>query len=91
MTATFWVSEVLHRLTVPAGKHGVLRFEKELTPTFLVSPPKELKVARTVDVKSLQIQYAQVVLLNFGGLTWPHVSVATLVPAEEIVVEIGDW
>lgn len=91
MTATFWVSEVLHRLTVPAGTHGTLRFEKELTPTFLVSPPKELKEARTVDVKSLQIQYAQVVLLNFGGLTWPHVSVATLVPAEEIVVEVGGW
>ena len=26
----------------------------------------------------LQLQYTQRVLLNFGGLTWPHVSVATL-------------
>jgi hypothetical protein len=26
----------------------------------------------------LQMQYTQTVLLNFGGLSWPHVSVATL-------------
>ena len=26
----------------------------------------------------LQLQYSQTVLLNFGGRTWPHVSVATL-------------
>jgi hypothetical protein len=27
---------------------------------------------------SLQLQYSQTVLLNFNGLSWPHVSVATL-------------
>ncbi len=27
----------------------------------------------------LQLQYSQTVLLNFNGLSWPHVSVATLV------------
>jgi hypothetical protein len=26
----------------------------------------------------LQLQYSQTVLLNFNGLSWPHVSVATL-------------
>jgi hypothetical protein len=26
-----------------------------------------------------QLQYTQRVLLNFGGLTWPHISVATLI------------
>jgi hypothetical protein len=25
-----------------------------------------------------QLQYTQTVLLNFNGLSWPHVSVATL-------------
>jgi hypothetical protein len=29
---------------------------------------------------SLQLQYSQIVLLNFNGLSWPHVSVATLKP-----------
>jgi hypothetical protein len=27
----------------------------------------------------LQLQYVQTVLLNFLGLSWPHVSVATLI------------
>ena len=26
----------------------------------------------------LQLQYSQIVLLNFNGLSWPHVTVATL-------------
>jgi hypothetical protein len=26
----------------------------------------------------LQLQYSQRVLLNFNGLSWPHISVATL-------------
>lgn len=30
---------------------------------------------------SLQLQYSQTVLLNFNGLSWPHVTVATLKPA----------
>lgn len=30
------------------------------------------------DDKRLQLQYTQSVLLNFNGLSWPHVSVATL-------------
>lgn len=25
-----------------------------------------------------QLQYAQTVLLNFNGLSWPHITVATL-------------
>src|SRR5262249_47562452 len=29
--------------------------------------------------QSLQLQYSQLVLLNFNQLSWPHVSVATLV------------
>ena len=33
-----------------------------------------------------QIQYSQQVLLNFNGLSWPHVSVATLVPASPLPV-----
>ena len=29
---------------------------------------------------SLQLQYSQRVLLNFNGLSWPHITVATLAP-----------
>jgi hypothetical protein len=42
----------------------------------------------TIDVSYTQIQYTQTVLLNFNRLTWPHVSVATLVPNEPIPVAI---
>jgi hypothetical protein len=42
----------------------------------------------TVEVSYVQIQYTQTVLLNFNGLSWPHVSVATLVPAEPVPVTI---
>jgi hypothetical protein len=31
----------------------------------------------------LQLQYTQLVVLNFNGLSWPHVSVATLVKEDE--------
>jgi hypothetical protein len=30
-----------------------------------------------------QLQYSQRVLLNFNGLSWPHVSVATLLKVPE--------
>jgi hypothetical protein len=41
---------------------------------------------RLAAIKTPQIQYSQQVLLNFNGLTWPHVSVATLVPASPVPV-----
>jgi len=42
----------------------------------------------TINVPYTQIQYTQTVLLNFNGLTWPHVSVATLVPNKPVRVAI---
>jgi hypothetical protein len=39
----------------------------------------------------MQIQYSQQVLLNFNTLTWPHVSVATLVPSEPISIPASAW
>lgn len=33
--------------------------------------------------KFLQLRYIQRVLLNFGGLTWPHISLATMVVTAE--------
>jgi hypothetical protein len=51
-----------------------------------VNPPVAIKAPRSIKVKATQIQYSQQVLLNFNGLTWPHVSVATLVPASPLPV-----
>lgn len=38
-------------------------------------------VQRRTGETFLQLQYSQTILLNFGGLSWPHVTVATLVKA----------
>ena len=47
-----------------------------VSATFWIQKAKE-QTGKDVD----QIQYAQRVLMNFNGLSWPHVSVGTLRPA----------
>jgi hypothetical protein len=42
-------------------------------------------------VTSTQIQYTQTVNLNFKTLSWPHVSVATLVPADPVTIPASAW
>jgi hypothetical protein len=99
MTATFWIETVQHTLLVPIFKPGqpplMLKAETSLAgqpaPTFSVTPPFEIPVPRPITVTSTQIQYSQLVLLNFNGLTWPHVSVATLVPAPAVTVPNSVW
>ena len=59
--------------------------------TFSVTPPFELNAPREITVHFTQIQYTQTVMLNFKGLTWPHVSVNTLVPADHVVVPPTVW
>jgi len=94
MEATFWIETVQYTIQVPARAPG----QPPLTltpeggtggapvPEFLISPPAAITAPRTITATATQIQYAQKVLLNFNQLTWPHVSVATLVPAAPVVV-----
>jgi hypothetical protein len=99
MTATFWIETVEHTIIVPPFKLGQpplelkpqVKVSGEPTPTFAVRPPIDIPVARPITFKSTQIQYSQVVMLNFNGLTWPHVSVATLVPAGIIPLPPISW
>jgi hypothetical protein len=99
MTATFWIETVEHTIVVPIFQpgHPPLMIKGEAAvigqhvPTFSVNPPIEITAPRKIVVKSTQIQYSQLVLLNFAGLSWPHVSVATLVPADAIVVPPSAW
>jgi hypothetical protein len=37
-------------------------------------------------MSATQIQYSQETILNFSGISWPHVSVASLIPADPIPV-----
>ena len=92
MSATFWIEEVQHQIQVPVHKVGAPPLKipapkphpGALAPVFLVNPPREITKPRTITVTSTQIQYSQNVDLNFAGLTWPHVSVATLVPQDPV-------
>ena len=94
MDATFWIETVEYTFEVPIFQPG----QPPLTipantgsagqpvPEFLVNPPVAIKAPRQIKVAATQIQYSQHVLLNFNGLSWPHVSVATLVPASPVPV-----
>ena len=99
MTATFWIETVEHTLTVPIFKPGqpplTIKADKQVagqhTPVFTGTPPKEITAPRQITVRSTQIQYSQTVFLNFAALTWPHVSVATLVPSDAITIPPSAW
>ena len=56
-------------------------------PTFAVMSASAITDKQSVTATYPQIQYTQNVSLNFATLTWPHVSVATLVPHDPVAVE----
>ena len=96
MKATFWIETVVYRVDVPPMRAGdaplVLRPVQTnppvpLVPSFLVSIPyvEGKKFAGgTISMSATQIQYSQETILNFSGISWPHVSVASLIPANPI-------
>lgn len=99
MTATFWIETVQHKIVVPIFKPGQppLKIPAPAphpgarVPVFVVNPPHEITAPKTIIVTSTQIQYSQTVFLNFAQLTWPHVSVATLIPTTEQTVPPSAW
>jgi len=99
MVAVFWIETVEEVILVPpyhvGGPPFALRAKRSVqgqrVPTFSVTPPHDLDMPRELTVTFTQIQYTQTVLLNFAGLTWPHVSVNTLVPADDIIVPDSAW
>ena len=87
---------LLERL--PAADRERLRYpidaeewRKWSNPEFLVNPPIPITAPRSITVKATQIQYSQHVFLNFDGITWPHISVATLVPSGPIAIPPAAW
>jgi hypothetical protein len=98
MHAVFWIETVQHQIVAPIFTPGQPRLAipapgpaGQRVPVFDVNPPVPIKAPRTITVTSTQIQYSQLVLLNFNGLTWPHASVATLVPSEALPVPPSVW
>jgi hypothetical protein len=100
MAAVFWVEtveHVLHIPVLPVGQRplilepqGSKLFGQPVTK-FLVDPPSEITLPRVLTVTSTQIQYSQTVARSFNGLLWPHVSVATLVPADPLHIPASAW
>jgi len=95
LSAIFWIETVTERITVPAytGHKPVIvpgsASAGNPVVSFSVTSQKPTTGNTTVDVSYTQIQYTQTVLLNFNHLTWPHVSVATLVPNKPVPVHLG--
>ena len=98
MTVRYWIETVGKTLTIKAKQDKDQTFEIPpsaagvLGPTYLV-PAKET-THLTSDLQKrvtwTQIQYSQNVTLNFNGLSWPHISVATLGDISRIVLEKKD-
>ncbi len=99
MSAAFWIETVQYEIEVPVMPYGTpprripapTGEAGQPVPVFLVDPPYEITVPRRITVTTTQIQYSQRVLLVFAGLVWPHVSVATLVPADPIPIPPSAW
>ena len=99
MEATFWIETVEFTIEVPVFEPGqpplIIPAQTgdagQPVTEFQVNPPIPIKAPRSITVRATQIQYSQQVFLNFNTLTWPHVSVATLVPGSPIPVPPSAW
>lgn len=98
MTAVFWIETVEATILVGPVKvgqqfavKGTPSIPGQRVPMFSGIAPFDVDIPRPIKVAFAQIQYTQTVLLNFNGLTWPHVSVNTLVPADDVIVPASAW
>jgi len=95
MTSTFYIERIEYDVVVGRMEPGTTQIllaslpagATAPTPRFAITaPPSGVSERKTIKVPGIQIQYSQNVNLNFGlpqfMLTWPHVSVATLVPTD---------
>jgi hypothetical protein len=95
MTAIFWIETVAEQITLPAaytpGQPMIVDgggAAGDPVPSFAVTSSSPIAAGTQIDVTYPQIQYTQTVLLNFNNLSWPHVSVATLVPDDPVPVSL---
>lgn len=99
MSSTFWIETVQSTLEIPVLAEGASttiqvpapNSKAPAGPTFNVKPPFAVTAPRKLVVTWTQIQYSQTVMLDFAKLSWPHVSVATLVPADPLEIPPSAW
>ena len=95
MTAIFWIETVSEQITIPTdytpGQPMTINGNGaagDPVPSFAITSNSPIAAGTQIDVTYPQIQYTQTVLLNFNNLSWPHVSVATLVPADAVLASL---
>ncbi|KAK1998328.1 hypothetical protein LX36DRAFT_719115 [Colletotrichum falcatum] len=90
VTATYWISKVQAKLRLEPFKPSDEEPERTFSPV-PVRPTDavpvytvkfEIPSAKEITVVYTQLQYSQTILLDFAGLSWPHVSVGTLAPID---------
>lgn len=97
MDAVFWIETVVYQVQVPPLAPGQTSHvlapvpttpATPLVPNFVAQLPQSAKPfpGGVISVPTTQIQYSQMVLLNFNGLSWPHASVASLIPSGPISI-----
>jgi hypothetical protein len=92
MTATYWIERVMYDITIPGEMPPRTSARvKPRMPKDCTAPKPEFNIIagfnghpKPEDTKvfGIQIQVSQNVTLNFANLSWPHVSVSTLVPSD---------
>lgn len=95
MTAIFWIETVSEQVTLTSdytpGEPMTVDGDGSAgdpTPSFAITSNSPIAKGTAINVTYPQIQYTQTVLLNFNGLSWPHISVATLVPEAAVPVSV---
>ncbi|KAK2125311.1 hypothetical protein NOF04DRAFT_1372977 [Fusarium oxysporum II5] len=87
VTAQYWVSKIRAEVELdPSMRVGqkvspASQGPRDAVPEFYIDKEVEIpSCKKTVTVAYTQIQYSQMVMLDFNGIKWPHVTVATLAP-----------
>ncbi|RKK98492.1 hypothetical protein BFJ68_g13567 [Fusarium oxysporum] len=87
VTAQYWVSKIRAEVELdPSMRVGqkvspASQGPRDAVPEFYIDKEVEIpSCKKIVTVAYTQIQYSQMVMLDFNGIKWPHVTVATLAP-----------
>ncbi|KAM0408406.1 hypothetical protein ACHAPD_011882 [Fusarium lateritium] len=86
--AQYWVSKIRAEIKLdPSMKVGstvspAAQGPRDAVPEFFLDV--EVDRPKTVTIIYTQIQYSQVVMLDFNAIKWPHVTVATLSPSVQL-------
>jgi len=92
---TLWIETVGYQVPLPAGT--TMKADTAVTVSlegiaYTLTPPKDIVVpagGQSIPVQVTELQYFQMVMLQFGILSWPHPTVSTLKP-DAWCVDQGD-